>query len=431
MGKPKSMGLGREVEKPNCRAGFGRRKSGEPSRTEPHISIGRERGLSMSATRLLPWTACLGLLFPAAPASACGFIDSALNVVTLRESAGQARLILYGTLSNAREGGENGRTDLFVLHVLKDDPFRGGLKVLTIPRYIPIADPKSPPQFLIFADVHKGEYDFFKGASASSAIVEYLRGLLAIEARDRLGRLRYCFDFLEHEDPVIAKDAHDEFIKSPDPYIRAAGMQLSPEPLRQWLREPNTPPDRQRLYAYLLANCGEAKDAALLRTLLEKRISENKPELIDAILSGYTILAPEAGWAYTRNLLANAKRAFLFRYGAYRSVRYFYTTHPGVVSEKDLVEGMSLLLDQDDFADLLIDDMRRWKCWKLSAKVIGVYAQLNKIPCMRRSIIAYALQCPDVHAANFVADLRRTNAELVGDIEEGLHWEAVRKRTIQ
>src|SRR5262249_35381294 len=113
---------------------------------------------------------CLLLLTDAPPARGCGFVDSSIGV-TLRQDVKASKIVMYVEAANPRGNPDDGRTDLVILKVLKSDPSIEGKKVVELPRYITIPDPKKPPRFLVFADVTKGKPDFYRGIEASPAIV--------------------------------------------------------------------------------------------------------------------------------------------------------------------------------------------------------------------------------------------------------------------
>src|SRR5207249_4240977 len=107
--------------------------------------------------RLLP-LAVLAAAGLAGPAVACPFCT--MQGQTLTGDAGQASMVLFGTLKNARlDAGSDfgqGSTDLEVEAVIKDNPILEGKKVVTLPRYVP-SDKNSKTKFLIFCDVYKGK----------------------------------------------------------------------------------------------------------------------------------------------------------------------------------------------------------------------------------------------------------------------------------
>ncbi len=364
---------------------------------------------------------CVVLVSWCLPAPACGFIESAGNVATFREDAARSKIILFGRLEKAAGGAEGG-TDIVITKTIKGDPAAHNRKAVRIPwnSSSPIPDPKNSPQFLAFSEAADGKAPFFKAVPANQAVVEYLEGLMAIDAKERVKLMRYCFDYLEDENPLIDLDAFREFLKSTDSDICKAGRLLPPDKLRHLIQDKKTPQERLRLYAFLLANCGNRDDSVLLRKLLDRLVKQNAPYLIDGILTGYTLLSPKEGWDFTRGLLKDPNMAFSFQYAGLRAARYFHTSQPDVVSEEDITGAVGFALQHQPIADFPIEYFREWKCWKLTEQILGLYSKKGfESPVIRRAVLRYALQCPDAQAARFVAELRKSNPSLVTEVEEG------------
>jgi hypothetical protein len=158
----------------------------------------------------------------------------------------------------------------------------------------------------------------------------------------------------------------------------------------------------------------------------EKRVTTG----LDGILAGYTMLKPKEGWAYINALLKNPRKDFTARYAALRAVRFLWDYRPDLVEKKDLVAGVSQLLDDKHMADLAIEDLRKWQRWEVEEKVLGLYEMASHdIPIVRRSIIRYALTCPKEKSKAFVTELRKKDAQMVNDVEELLKLQTVTETT--
>lgn len=235
----------------------------------------------------------LVLLLPvparAAPCSCCVMV----NRPTFRQSAAGARIIVYGTLANARgeeDAGGPRSVDINIARVLKADPFLGNNKSLTlVDRYVPV-NPKNPPRCLIFCDIYQGQLDPFLGVEVkSAALVDYVRGAVALDPKDPGAALRYFFRHLEHKDRDIADDALQEFGRADHRDLQAIAKDLPADRLADWLKQPKLAADRIHLYATLLGDCGTAAHARFLRQLLEK--DGDQPSR-DSLLVGYILLEP-------------------------------------------------------------------------------------------------------------------------------------------
>jgi hypothetical protein len=358
---------------------------------------------------------------------ACSICTGMANVATLREDAANAKLIVYGTLSNPRlnaaapgAGSDGAATDLNIERVIKPDPILAGRTVITLPRYVPV-DPKSPPRFLVICDVAKGKIDPYRGCPSSPAIAQYLVGGMAMNPSDSTKLFAYFGGFLDHADPEIAGDAYRELSRAGDADVARAAKQLDPARLRKLLTDPATPAERLSLFAYLLGSCGTAADADLLARLLAQSDDRVKGA-IGGLLAGYTQLRPDDGWRMILAFLADAKQPFPRRMAALGTVRFFYRSQPA--SRARTLQAIATLLPQGDLADLAIEDLRLWKEWGQTIDVLGQYGKKShSAPMIRRAIVRYALCCPRPEAKQFVEQLRQSDRQLVQDVQESLEFE--------
>jgi hypothetical protein len=355
-------------------------------------------------------------------ASACNICNGNQAGMTFRQEAGQARLILFGTLENPRLNGENGKTDLRVEAVVKTDNSFKVTGVVEIPRYVP-ADPKAPPRFLVFCDVVNGKLDPYRGVPAQGkGAVDYLKGALALDAKDRTAALLYFFRHLDNPDKEVASDAFLEFAKANDREVGEVAPRLAPERLRAWLKDPQTPDYRFGLYAYLLGACGGAQDAALLRTLLANP-DERTKSAFNGVLGGYIQMRPREGWDLAVTLLHDGRNPFPVRYAVLRTFRFYHGWKPEE-TRAHVLRGLAVALPEGDLADLAVEDLRRWQWWDLTKDVLALYPlKSHSAPIMRRAIVRYALCCPHPEAAAFVAERRREDPGMVKDLEEAIQFE--------
>jgi hypothetical protein len=361
------------------------------------------------------------LLVVASTAGACPFGTG--PGPTLREEAVACKFVVYGTLANPKRTDAGGTTDFIVSRVLKSDPAIAGKDVLTIPRYIDIPDLTKSQFFLVFGDVDQGKVDLYRGEMVGPAVAEYLAGALAIDAKDRVRLLKYCAKFLNHHESVVATEAFNEFNKAPDADVRVAARGIDTDKLHRLLRSPDLLANRIGLYSLLLAHAGNRSDTVLLRELLDGDGASTSSA--DLLMAAFTLLDPQAGWAYTCETIRDPRNEFLLRYAGLRAVRYFQNTRPDVISVSDRLKALSLALRHADMADLAVEDLRRSRCWKLTGDVLALPDREGfDQPIIRRSVLKYALECPDKAAAKHVADVRMANPKLLADVRTLLDVEA-------
>src|SRR4051812_15918142 len=194
----------------------------------------------------------LVLMLLPCPALPCSLCSNIRQRTTLRQEASQptARLVLHGYLADPRPRQDvagAGTTDFHVLEVLKADATvppeqmkRPGA-VIVLGSYVPIVDPKNPPQYLLFCDLFGGKLDVYRSVEVKSArTAKYLEAALKLDPQDARGALLFFFRHLDHPDPEIATDAFMEMTRASDQVIGEVAKELPPEPLRRWLRCPTT-----------------------------------------------------------------------------------------------------------------------------------------------------------------------------------------------
>jgi len=346
---------------------------------------------------------------------------------TLSQWGNASALVLFGKLTNASEDKDT--TDLVIEEVIKDDEIRGKKTTLTLARYVDVSlldDTRD--RFVIFCDSYNGKFDAFQGVRAKkgSKLPEYLRGALKVKDKPIADRLRYFFDYLDHEELSVSTDAYWEFAnadyKDFEPLARKlrAGKDKDKvlDKVRGWLKDPETPALRLGLYASILGHCGTEKDAAVLRAVLDDS-ERRQGSGIDGILAAYVLLKPKDGWKYLQDALKNTKEDFLFRYNALKASRFLHE-YRTEVSKSDVEEAICVLLKQEDVADLAIEDLRKWQSWDKADKVLALTStDLYKVPIVRRAILRYCLQCKGSQAAkDHVERCRKLDAQNKTDMVE-------------
>lgn len=367
--------------------------------------------------------ACFPSLVPACPF--CSMQGS-----TLTSDVNQASMVLYGTLANAKldANGDSGQgtTDLIIESVVKKHEMLGDKKTVVLPRYIP-TNGNDKSRFLIFCDIYKGKIDPYRGipVTGDSDIVKYLQGALAVKDKPVGERLKFFFNFLDNRDTEISNDAYKEFGNADYKDYRDMAHDLPPDKIASWLNDANTPAFRYGLYASMLGHCGKEKHADVLLKMIQDP-QKQAGSGVDGILAGYTMLRPKDGWAHVRGILKDSSKEFMLRYAALRSVRFFWDYRPDLMDKKELVAAVNDLLEQGDIADLAIEDLRKWGRWECAERVLGLYGKKSHdVPIVRRSILRFALSCPqNARATAFVDELRKKDPEMIKDAEELLRLES-------
>lgn len=359
--------------------------------------------------------------FTAAPGSSCPFCSEERGPTLVGEFA-QSSMVLFGHMENNRPVNGDYVTDFVIEQVIKPHDAVKGKTIITLQRNVPPTKNK----FLLYCDVYKGAIDPFRGIEVqpNSDMVKYLLGAVQMKDKSQPERLRYCFEYLNNPEYDIAIDAYREFAKADYKDYMDIAKKLPPDLIAGWLRDPKTPAFRYGLYASLLGHCGGPEHAKLLRGMIEDP-EKRKGSGIDGLLAAYTMLQPKEGWDYVKTLLKDNRQEFLMRYACLRTIRFLWDQRPDLVERKELASALTLVLDQPDMADFGVEDLRKYKRWEQTERIL----ELNKlkshdIPVIKRSIMRFALQSPEPRAVAFVRQQRQRDADWVKDIEELLKLES-------
>lgn len=350
---------------------------------------------------------------------------------TLAKEIAEAKLVVYGTLANAKinvsaDGTDQSTTDLLIEEVVKEHEFIKDKKKLVLPRYMP--NTNEPVKFLIFCDVYKDKVDPYRGIPSNSKdMVGYLKGAIKLPEKDMVKRLAFFLPYLDNADTEIAGDAYREFAMADYPDVEALVKTVETAKLHgkvvSWLKDKETAPYRYGFYGMLLGLVGGKEDGAIFHELLED------PERglitgMDGVMAGYVRVDKDAGWKYVLGQLRDKELQYARRYAALRAARFLWKYQPDILPRSELMKGFVALLDQSDLADLAIDDLRKLKVWSETDTILALYSKAShQVPQIRRAILRYALQAPGEKPKAFIAEAKQKEPKLVEQVEEFLKLE--------
>jgi hypothetical protein len=366
---------------------------------------------------------------------ACPFCGS-VQGQTLVKEVQSVKFVVYGTASNARrnvdaDGREITSTDLTIEDIIKDDPVLKGKKKLTLPRYIHLP-PGGTEKVIVLGDVVNDQPDAYLSiVSKDGALAKYLKEAISVDENDIPKRLRFYFNYLDHYDTEISGDAFKEFAKAEYSdvvkMVQKHGEASMRKRLLDWFKSPDTPQYRYGLIGLMLGLFGDKSDSDAFLSLLNDP-EKNVVTGADGVMAGYILVDKENGWKYTKKVVLTLPNDFQKRYAGLRTIRFLYDTHIGHIPVEELVDTIGACLDQEDMADLVIEDLRRWKQWKFTDKIIALRDKDSQthFKIMRAAILKYALTCPlDKHpvAKAYVDEMKKTQPEKVRDALEIIELE--------
>ena len=211
---------------------------------------------------------------------------------------------------------------------------------------------------------------------------------------DAVKRLVYFQKYLEHKEEALARDAYDEFAKTPYEVIRALKSNMNHDQLVTWVSDENIPASRRRLYLTLLGICGTQDDLPMLETLLKSGERRKKAGL-DALIGCYLTLRGAEGMPLIEDLfIKNKKSEYADTYAAIMALR-FHGTESDVIPRKRILEAMRYMLERPQLADLVIPDLARWEDWSQIDRLVKLFKDADEqTSWVRVPVVNYLRQCP-------------------------------------
>jgi len=266
-------------------------------------------------------------------------------------------------------------------------------------------------QFLIMA-VGPPDFDWSTPMKVSPRAAAYLRQLVELPEKGP-ERLAFFQNYLEDTESLLARDAYDEFARSPYSDVKGLGDKMDHARLVTWIKDPETALNRKRLYLVMLSACGGADDLPMLEQLL--RTEDRKVRAgLDATLGCYLMLAGTDGMPLVEDLfLKNSDAEYADTYAAIMALR-FLGTETDAVSRERLLQGLHCLLDRPELADLIIPDLVRWEDWSQIDRLVKLFKEADKKSnWVRVPIVNFLRACPQPEAKQHLQELAKSDPEAV------------------
>ncbi len=212
---------------------------------------------------------------------------------------------------------------------------------------------------------------------------------------------------------MLNRDAYDEFAITPYTVVKALKPFMNHDQLVTWIKDPEMPADRKRLYLTMLGVCGDEKDLPMLKEQLTSTQPSSRGGL-DALIACYLVLAGEDGLPLIDELfLANDKSPYADTYAAIMAIR-FHGTETDVIPRSALVPSLHHVLNRADLADLVIPDLARWGDWSQIDRLVELFKQAEKDNnWIRVPVVNYLRACPKPEAAAALEQLKQIDPDSV------------------
>ena len=367
--------------------------------------------------------ACVAILFAAAASVwACPFCSVESKTLS-EETSGADAVVLAKLLKEAPATADSndpnsGMATFQIVEVMNGQEALGAAKEISV---VFFGDSDRDKTYLV-TGLGKDEIDWTTPLPLTPAAVEHVRKLATV-APAGAERLEYFQEYLEHEDPLLAQDAYDEFARASYLDVQELKPKMRHDRLVKWVADPEVSPSRRRLYLTMLGVCGTQADVPLLEEMIVSDFDAMKPALVglvgtgmsmggpvglpvwieavqqderrkklglDALVACYLILRGPEGLDLVENrFLKNHHAEYTHVYSTIMALRFHGDENTGVLPRERLLASMRLLLKNPDFADQVILDLSRWEDWSVLDQMVDMFKTSDEKGYVRQPVVSY------------------------------------------
>ena len=243
--------------------------------------------------------------------------------------------------------------------------------------------------------------------SLTDEAISYLHGMWELPEND-VQRLLYATPYLNSADPMLRRDAFDEFGKAPYELLQELKPQLNKNDLIKKIENPQTPPNLKKLYYTLLTICGTKNELPFIVSQIEKEKS-TASESLPALIACYLSLSGADGLPYIeQTYLLQEGSDYERRAGAAITALRFHGQEASVIEREKIIEVFNHMLERPTLGARILSDLARWKDWSAVDRVAQVFidAQGDKL-WVREPAARYLLACPNDDAKQHIHNLEK------------------------
>jgi hypothetical protein len=255
----------------------------------------------------------------------------------------------------------------------------------------------------------------------SDTAVNYVQELQSLPEKGP-DRARYFYDYLQHEDPLLAQDSYDEFARTSYPDILDIADKIDHEQLWTWIEDPSVSPNRRSLFFVMLGVVGSDDDVARLKRMMmaDGRVLRASaeasaalsmglggaitlpilPEMVameqrqkqlgfNAMVGCYLKLTGSEGLdVLDAEFLRDDEEDPTKVYGVLLALRFLAEETEDVPMDR-LKQSMRLVLEKPDFAEQAIRDLARWEDWTVLDRLVTMFDKADPKTYVKEPIVAY------------------------------------------
>ncbi len=348
-----------------------------------------------------------GVLAIGSTAQACPFC-SAVSQTLRQEMATMDTVVIGEAVAGAVRDPDTGEIPLKIVSVLKGESF---VKVGTVIKTVYYGSVEPGRRFMV-SGVEPQDIMWSSPLPVDARAEEYLVKIIQLPEED-VARIRFFLSYLQDESTMLARDAYDEFAVTPYASVEKIKDEMNHDQLVSWIKDPEMPADRRRLYLVMLGVCGSDKDVPMLEEML-KSTQQSTRSGLDSLIACYMTLGGKDSLKLINELfLSNKQAPYADTYAAIMAIR-FHGTETDLIPRSELVAALHNVLDRADLADLVIPDLARWGDWTQIDRLVKLFeAAEADNNWLRVPVVNYMRACPLPEAAAALEKLKAIDPEAV------------------
>ncbi|QGJ68383.1 Hypothetical protein PBC10988_0420 [Planctomycetales bacterium 10988] len=241
---------------------------------------------------------------------------------------------------------------------------------------------------------------------------EYIQKVMQLKVEGSK-RLSFFLEYLEDPNTLIANDAYNEFAITSYEDLKGLKGELDANFLVERVKDSKTRSALRRLYCTMLGVCGSEEQVPALEDLLKNPEQDKTLRLtLDALIACYLTLKGEGGLELIEKHYLSAEEAsYLQTYSAVMALR-FHGEMKETIPRDRLAKTLTALLEQPEYADLVVPDLARWEYWEVLPKLVELFRLENdQADWLRPVIINFLRVCPLPKAKTALAELKEMDPE--------------------
>ena len=240
--------------------------------------------------------------------------------------------------------------------------------------------------------------------------IDYLHRMWKLPKED-VQRLIEAKSYLQSSDPMLRRDAFDEFGKAPYELLEELSPALDKNNLITKIQDPGTDPNIKKLYYTLLTICGTQEELPFLKSQIDKE-KTHASESLPAIIACYLSLSGAEGLPFIeKTYLMEEGSDHERRAGAAITALRFHGQEASVIARDKITEVFLRMLQRPTLGARILSDLARWEDWSAVDQVAEMFLSAEGDALwIREPAVRYLLVCPTENAKDCISRLEEIDA---------------------